>query len=54
MSDQIVEIIAGLNNKAALKQHIYRNTQTVFKEFLRSAKEIAEQLAPTVANLSFI
>lgn len=50
MSDQIVEIIAGLNNKAALKQHIYRNTQTVFKEFLRSAKEIAEQLAPIVVE----
>jgi len=50
MSDQIVEIIAGLNNKAALKQHIYRNTQTVFKELLRSAKEIAEQLAPTVVE----
>ena len=53
MSEQIVEIIAGLNNKAALKQHIYRNAKTVFQEFLRGAKEIAETVRPR-KNLSLL
>ncbi len=50
MSDEIVEIIGGLNNKAALKQHIFRNTQTVFKELLRCAQLISEKLAPEVVK----
>ena len=33
MSEKLVEIIDGLNNKAALKQHIYRNTLAVFEQF---------------------
>ncbi len=50
MSEDIVQIIGGLNNKAALKQHIYRNTLTVFKELRRCAQQIAEQLAPEVVK----
>lgn len=50
MSEQIVEIIAGLNNKAALKQHIYRNTLTIFQELKKCAKEIAESLTPEVVK----
>ncbi|MFY0644430.1 MAG: hypothetical protein JXR19_08170 [Bacteroidia bacterium] len=50
MSDQIVDIIAGLNNKAALKQHIYRNTLTIFRELRKCSKEIAETLAPEVVK----
>lgn len=48
MSDQIVDIIAGLNSKAALKQHTYRNTLTIFKELQKCAKEIVEKIAPEV------
>ncbi len=50
MSEQIVDIISGLNNKAALKQHIYRNTLTIFKELKKCAKEIAEGVAPEVVK----
>ena len=50
MSDDIVNIIAGLNNKAALKQHIYRNTQEIFKQLNRCAIEIAEKLTPEVVK----
>lgn len=48
MSEEIVEILGGLNNKAAMKQHIYRNTKTVFDQFRICAKEITEQLTPDV------
>jgi hypothetical protein len=48
MSEKLVEIIDGLNNKAALKQHIYRNTITVFEQFKKCASEIAEKLTPEV------
>ncbi|PCJ64051.1 MAG: hypothetical protein COA58_13765 [Bacteroidetes bacterium] len=48
MSEDIIQIIGGLNNKAGLKQHIYRNTKTVFDELKRYAKEIAERLTPEV------
>lgn len=50
MSDQIVEIIAGLNSKASLKQHTYRNTLTIFKELRKCAKEISEKIAPEVVK----
>lgn len=50
MSEDIVEIIGGLNQKAGLKQHIYRNTQTVFQELKRCAQEIAETLTPEVVK----
>ncbi|MGB1039063.1 MAG: hypothetical protein ACPGYY_10505 [Bacteroidia bacterium] len=48
MSEDIVQIIGGLNNKAGLKQHIYRNTLTVFEEMKSCVKEIAEKLTPEV------
>tara|TARA_B100001059_G_scaffold169348_1_gene169198 strand:- start:9782 stop:10447 length:666 start_codon:yes stop_codon:yes gene_type:complete len=48
MSEKLVEIIDGLNNKAALKQHIYRNTITVFEQFKKCASEIADKLTPEV------
>ena len=48
MSEDIVQIIGGLNNKAGIKQHIYRNTFSVFAELKRCAKEIAEKLTPEV------
>lgn len=48
MSEDIVQIIGGLNNKAGLKQHIYRNTLTVFQEMKSCVKEIAETLTPEV------
>ena len=48
MSEDIVQIIGGLNTKAGLKQHIYRNTLTVFEELKRCAKDIAEKLTPEV------
>ena len=50
MSEDIVHIIGGLNNKAALKQHIYRNTQTVFKELKRCSTEITDKLTPEVVK----
>ena len=50
MSEDIVQIIGGLNNKAALKQHIYRNTKTVFEELKACAKEIAHDLTPEVVK----
>jgi hypothetical protein len=50
MSEDIVQIIGGLNNKAGLKQHIYRNTKSVFDELKRCAKEIAEKLTPEVVE----
>ena len=50
MSEKLVEIIDGLNNKAALKQHIYRNTLTVFEQFKKCATEIAEKLTPEVVS----
>jgi hypothetical protein len=50
MSDEIVKIIGGLNNKAALKQHVYSNTQTVFQEIFKCSKEIAEKLIPEVVK----
>jgi hypothetical protein len=50
MSEDIVQIIGGLNNKAALKQHIYRNTLEVFNELTRCAEEIAEHLTPEVVK----
>ncbi|NNJ55420.1 MAG: hypothetical protein HKP14_04790 [Bacteroidia bacterium] len=50
MSEDIVQIIGGLNNKAALKQHIYRNTKSVFKEIKKCAEEIAHKLAPEVVK----
>lgn len=50
MSEEIVKILSGLNNKAALKQHVYRNTKTVFKEIFNCSKEIAEKLAPEVVK----
>lgn len=48
MSEDIVQIISGLNNKAGLKQHVYRNTLTVFEELKNCAREIAEKLTPEV------
>lgn len=48
MSEDIVDIIGGLNNKAALKQHVYRNTLTTFNQLRVCAKEIAEHLTPQV------
>ncbi len=48
MSEDIVQIIGGLNNKAALKQHIYRNTKAVFDQLKKCAKEIAHDLTPEV------
>lgn len=48
MSEDIVQIIGGLNNKAALKQHVYRNTLEVFKQLKKCAKEIADDLTPEV------
>jgi hypothetical protein len=50
MSEKLVEIIDGLNNKAALKQHIYRNTLTVFEQFKKCATEIADKLTPEVVS----
>lgn len=50
MSEKLVEIIDGLNNKAALKQHIYRNTLTVFEQFKKCAIEIADKLTPEVVS----
>lgn len=50
MSKKLVEIIDGLNNKAALKQHIYRNTITVFEQFKKCASEIADKLTPEVIS----
>jgi hypothetical protein len=50
MAEKLVEIIDGLNNKAALKQHVYRNTLTVFKQFKKTALEIAEHLTPQVIS----
>jgi hypothetical protein len=48
MSEDIARIIGGLNTKAGLKQHIYRNTLAVFEELKRCAKDIAEKLTPEV------
>lgn len=50
MSEKLIEIIDGLNNKAALKQHIYRNTITVFEQFKKCASEIADKLTPEVIS----
>jgi len=50
MSEDIVNIIGGLNNKAALKQHVYRNTLTVFEQLKKCATEIAEHLTPQVVE----
>jgi hypothetical protein len=50
MSEKLVEIIDGLNNKAALKQHIYRNTITVFEQFKKCASEIADKLTPEIIS----
>tara|TARA_B100000497_G_scaffold87245_1_gene97290 strand:- start:16242 stop:16907 length:666 start_codon:yes stop_codon:yes gene_type:complete len=50
MSEKLVKIIDGLNNKAALKQHIYRNTLTVFEQFKKCATEIADKLTPEVVS----
>ena len=50
MSEKLVEIIDGLNSKAALKQHIYRNTLTVFEQFKKCATEIANKLTPEVVS----
>ena len=48
MSNDIVNIISGLNNKAALKQHVYRNTLATFEQLKKCAREIAEHLTPKV------
>ena len=48
MDNQIIEIIDGLNNKAALKQFIYRNTLTTFQNLRKMAREIADKIAPEV------
>lgn len=50
MSEKLVEIIDGLNSKAALKQHVYRNTLTVFEQFKKCATEIANKLTPQVVS----
>ena len=50
MSEKLVEIIDGLNNKAALKQHIYRNTLAVFEQFKKCATEISNKLTPEVVS----
>ena len=50
MSEKLIEIIDGLNNKAALKQHIYRNTITVFEQFKKCASEIADKLTPEIIS----
>ena len=50
MSEKLVEIIDGLNNKAALKQHIYRNTLAVFEQFKKCATEISDKLTPEVVS----
>jgi len=50
MSEKLVEIIDGLNSKAALKQHVYRNTLTVFEQFKKCATEIANKLTPQVVT----
>jgi len=50
MSEEIVKIIGGLNNKAALKQHIYNNTKTVFKELYKCSEQIADELAPKIVE----
>ena len=50
MSEKLVEIIDGLNSKAALKQHIYRNTLTVFEQFKKCTTEIANKLTPEVVS----
>ena len=50
MSEKLVEIIDGLNNKAALKQHIYRNTLAVFDQFKKCAAEISNKLTPEVVS----
>lgn len=48
MSENIVNILEGLNHKAALKQHIYRNTLETFEQLKTCALEIAEHLTPQV------
>lgn len=48
MAEDIVDIIGRLNNKAALKQHVYRNTLTTFNQLKKCAREIAEHLTPKV------
>ena len=50
MSEKLVEIIDGLNSKAALKQHIYRDTITVFEQFKKCTTEIANKLTPEVVS----
>jgi len=48
MSEDIVDILGRLNSKAALKQHVYRNTLTTFNQLKKCAREIAEHLTPQV------
>ena len=48
MSDDIETILSRLNNKAALKQHVYRNTLTTFEQLKKCANEIVEHLTPKV------
>jgi hypothetical protein len=50
MSEKIVEIIHGLNDKAALKQYVYNNTLAHFELLKLGAVDIVKRLIPEVMD----
>ncbi len=52
MSEKIEQILNGLNQKACLKQRVYKNSLSVFERFKQCADNIVHQLAPEVLSKS--
>ena len=50
MATSIVDIIEGLNEKAALKQLIYRNTKNVFGELKNCSSKVVHRVLPEVVK----
>ncbi|MFT5723354.1 MAG: hypothetical protein ACI9JN_000464 [Bacteroidia bacterium] len=52
MSDNIEQILTGLNQKANLKQEVYHHSLEVFKQFKECASKVVNTLAPEVLEKS--
>ena len=52
MSEKIGQILNGLNQKANLKQQVYRHSLHVFDQFKACANNVVNQLAPDVLDHS--
>lgn len=48
MNEEVVKIIHGLNEKAALKQRIYKSGKEVFETFKKAAYDVVNEVTPKI------